>query len=232
MDMVEQYGNSQGWKLLPRSVIVEGTSDVSLFTLAAQHFYRETGKELFSGLAIVAAGEGEKGGTGGVVRQLITLRSLASTFLSPQGRPVYRIVGLFDNDTAGRKAVNGACASDVAIKEYRDVFRLRPVMPRTGSLDPTALQRNFEKQNEPYKGLDWELEDLIGDSLIELFLDEYPMALVREKTAENMVHRDLSRDGKSQLIKFCKENADLENMMDLVGVLHALRHYLNLPSLQ
>lgn len=231
MDIVAKYGASKGWRLLPRSVLVEGTSDVSLLTLAADHFHRETGKALLGDLAIVASGEGDRGGTSGVVRELVVLRNLATAYLSPAGFPVYRVIGLLDDDTAGRKAVTGARKIDVSIKEYYDVFRLRPIMPRTGSLDPSALERDYEKQNALYKGLAWELEDLVGEPLMSLFLEEYPTALVRVGKSSDAVHRDLTRDGKSQLVRFCNAHADLENLQGFVDVLHALRHYLRLPAL-
>lgn len=232
IDIVARYGASRGWQLLPRSVLVEGTSDVSLFKLAADHFHLVTGRALLANLAIIAAGEGDRGGTSGVVRELVALRCMATTYLSPVGLPVYRIIGLFDNDTAGQKAVNGARVVDASITEYRDVFRLRPVMPRTGSLDPRALQCSFDTQNAAYKGLSWELEDLIGEPLMELFLDEHKTALVREYKVSGAIHRELTRDGKSRLVRFCAEHADLANLMGLVDVIHALRHYMNLPSLQ
>lgn len=162
----------------------------------------------------------------------MVLRGLATAYLSRAGRPIYRVIGLFDNDTAGRKAVTGARTVDASITEYRDVFRLRPVMPRAGSLDPVALQRSFDKQNEAYKGLTWELEDLVGEPLMALFLEEHPTALVREDKASDAVHRELTRDGKSHLVRFCRKHADLANLQSLVDVVHALRHYLTLPTLQ
>lgn len=231
MDIVARYGRSRGWDLLPRTVLVEGTSDVSLFVLAADHYRKITKKTLLTDLNIVAAGEGDRGGAQGVVRELVVLRSLATTYLSRDGRPVYRIVGLFDNDTAGQKAVNGARAVDASITEYRDVFRLRPIMPRTCSLDPKALQRCFDDRNAAYKGLTWELEDLVGESLMSLFLEEHPTALRHEVKVSDVIHRELTRDGKSQLVRFCKDHADLANLQGFIDVLHALRCYMNLPEL-
>lgn len=230
-DIVALYGISKRWKLLPRSVLVEGTSDVAMFELAADHYFRKHRKALLADVAIVAAGEGDRGGTHGVIRELVVLRGLAGAYLSPAGRPVYRVVGLFDSDAAGNKAVRGAREVDASIIEYRDVFRLRPAMPTTGSLDPAALQRSFETLNEPYKGLTWEVEDLVDEQLFELFLEEHPSAVMREDTVAGATHRELTRDGKSRLVRFCKDYADLSNLAGMVEVLHALRHYLNLPPL-
>ena len=66
----------------------------------------------------------------------------------------------------------------------------------------------------------------IGDSLMALFQRSC------ETTASNAVHRELTRDGKSRLMRFCKEYTDLARLQNLVSVIHALRHYLNLPALQ
>lgn len=231
LDIVAMYGVSKKWQLLKRSVLVEGTSDATLFRLAADLFFQKHQKALLADMAIVAAGEGDRGGTHGVIRELVVLRGLAAAYLSPSGRPVYRVIGLFDSDTAGNKAVQGARNIDASILEYRDVFRLRPEMPRDCSLDPAALQRAFERLNEPYKRLIWELEDLVDAHFMRAFLSEHPSALIREETMSDSVHRELTRDGKSQLVRFCKEYATLDDIARIVEVLHALRHYLNLPSL-
>lgn len=231
MDLVAQYGMSKGWKLLPRIILVEGTSDVAFFEKAAELYQKSTGRSLLTGLAIIAAGHGDRGGTSGVVRELIGLRNMASTLLTPSGALAYRVIGLFDNDTAGQKAVNGARAVDSSIIEYRDVFRLRPVMPKTGSLDPKALQRSFDQLDSTWKGLTWELEDLISQPLIELFIEEYPAALISSATISGFTHREFTRDGKSNLVRFCREHADLDSLSLLVETLHSLRHYMNLPPL-
>jgi hypothetical protein len=232
LDIVARYGISKKWRLLNRCVLVEGTSDVTLFELAASLYFQKHQKALLADLAILAAGEGERGGTRGVIRELVTLRSLAAVHLSSSGGAIYRVIGLFDSDTAGNKAVHGARSIDASIIEYRDVFRLKPAMPTDGSVDPAALQRSFERLNEPYKGLPWELEDLVGLEFMDLFLSEHPSALIREELKSGSIHRELTRDGKSKLVRFCKDYAELQDLEKIVEVLHALRHYLNLPSLR
>ena len=76
------------------------------------------------------------------------------------------------------------------------------------------------------------LEDLVGEPLMALFLEEHPTALKHETRVSDAVHREFTRDGKSRLVRFCKEHADLASLLNLVSVIHALRHYLNLPPLQ
>lgn len=231
LDIVARYGISKNWQLLKRTVLVEGTSDVTLFGLAARRYFQRHQKELLADMAIIAAGEGERGGTNGVIRELVTLRSLAAIHLSPSGLPLYRVIGLFDSDTAGNNAVRGARGIDASIIEYRDVFRLRPAMPKDGNLDPEALQRSFERLNMPFKGLTWELEDLVGVDFMKQFLSKYPSALIRQDLISGSIHRELTRDGKRELVRFCNDNALLKDLAGIVEVLHALRHYLRLPSL-
>jgi hypothetical protein len=67
---------------------------------------------------------------------------------------------------------------------------------------------------------------------MDLFMGENPTAILREKTQSGRTHRELTRDGKAHLVRFCREHADLANLQELVAVLHALRHYLVLPPLQ
>lgn len=228
IDFVERYGKHQGWDLKPRTVLVEGTTDATLFQLSARLNLQQIGNDLFEGLAIVAAGDGDRGGTRGVIRELITLRNLARTCLSQNGRPIYRFIGLFDNDNAGRLAVKQAQRIDTAVLEYRDIFRLQPVMPTTGNLDPKTLQKTFEKKNVNYKGIDWEIEDLLSEQFFTAFLNDHPDAISRETKRNDKIHRDLTRDGKARLHRFIRDYAIHEDLEAVMRVLQALRFYLSL----
>ena len=229
VDPVEYYGKQIGLHLGFRTILVEGTSDVDVFHFAASLEKSKTGGDLLGGgLAIVAAGERDRGGTRGVVRELISLRGMSRAALLPNGRPRYRFVGLFDNDKAGRQAVKDARYMDSSILEYKDVFRLRPVMPMTGNLDPKALERSFDSENGRYKGLDWELEDLVPGSVMAAFLAERPDAVARTHTVSGMIHRELTADGKARLHRFFRAHALHQDVEGIVRVLKALRMYLGL----
>ncbi len=210
--------------------MVEGTTDAELFRLAARLELERTGADLFSGgLAIIAAGEGDQGGTRGVVRELNALRCFARASLMSNGRPRYRFVGLFDNDDAGRKAINGARTLDSSILEYKDIFRLQPVMPCTGNLDPTTLQKTFERLNGNYKGLDWELEDLLPKGFFDAFLTECPGAVARSSEKAGIVHREFTRDGKARLHRFVRQHAIRDDLGGVIETLHSIRFYLAMP---
>jgi len=229
MDPVAQYAGALGLSIRTRTVLVEGTTDVALFYLAARLERKEAGVDLLGDdLAIVAGGERERGGTHGVIRELIALRGMARTCLLPNGRPRYRFVGLFDNDRAGKEAVRLARTIDSSILEYKDVFRLWPVMPSKGNLDPGTLKKTFERQNAEYKQIEWELEDLLTSDFVDAFLAEHPGALIRSTLVGNRVHRDLTVDGKARFHRFVEQYAEHGDMRRVIEVLRAIRFYLNL----
>ena len=229
LDSVARYAMVLGFVVRPRTVLVEGTTDVELFQLAARLEREKTGIDLLGNdLAIIAAGVGDLGGTRGVIRELVCLRGLARTCLLPNGRPRYRFIGLFDDDTAGQQAVKAARDFDTSILEYKDVFCLRPVMPLPGNLDPGTVRKTFERENACYKGLKWELEDLLPHEIVDAFLSDYPGAVARNTSMGGKVHRDLTRDGKARLHRFVKEHALRNDLSAVIEVLKAIRFYLGL----
>ena len=233
IDLMQQWAEAVGIVIRERTVIVEGTSDVEMFALAARLFRASTGANLLDDrIAITAGGEGTDGGTTGVLRKLHAGRELSRACLLPNGRAKYRFIALFDNDRAGRQAIRAAKDLDRNLLEYRDVFRLWPMMPKFGSLDVRSLQLATESANDGFKGLEWELEDLLHDSFLDAFLSDEPTAVASSFSAGGRVHRNYSRDGKSRLHRFVKNHAMLPDVAGVVDVLFALRFYLGLPNLQ
>lgn len=230
LDPVARYGRSLGLTFRPRTVLVEGTSDVDLFQLAARLEHEASGIKLLNHeFTVIAAGEGDRGGTNGVIRELIALRGYARTYLSQNGTPHYRFIGLFDNDTAGIAAVKLLRTIDTSILEYKDVFRLLPVMPFPGNLDPGTMRKTFERENDSFNGLKWEVEDLMPDSFMTAFLSEYSNAVRRNDSKGGKVHRELTDDGKPRLHRFIKQNAVRADLDSVVVLLRALRYYMGLP---
>lgn len=229
LDPVARYGASIGFQLRRRNVLVEGSTDVDLFRLAARLEERQTGSRLLEpDLNIVAAGDGDKGGAGGVGRELMILRNIARTCLTEAGAPRYRFIGLFDNDEAGRKAIVRVRGLDNSLLEFKDLFRLWPVMPTDCNLDPGALQKAFLLSNASHKGLDWEIEDYLSDEFVEQFCVDHPTARARIRSEGGRTHRDFTRDGKARLHRFIRENAIFQDVKPIVGVIKALRFYLGL----
>ena len=231
-DHIGDYGRSLGWKLRPCTILVEGTTDVDLFQLAGRLETQESGIDLFGDkLAIIAAGEKERGGAGGVCRELLCLRGIARANLLPTGRPRYRFIGLFDNDKAGRETVKVIRRLDASILEYKDVFRLMPNMPKEGNLDPKTLERTFQRLNAGYQGLDWEVEDLLSHDFIEAFVADHPDAVRQSTERGDMIHREFTPDGKARLHRYVGENAMHVDLRGVIHVIRALRCYLCLPPI-
>lgn len=228
-DYIERFALAKCFSILPRTVFVKGARDVELFQLASSLERAASDVELLGvELAIVAASERDFGGASGACNELMMFKRMAIQLLDPNGRPRYRFVGLLDNNRAGRQAIARARRIDTSVLEYKDVFCLRPIMPLTENRDPGALRRSFEAANEPYRGLDWELEDLISESLTVKFLDASPDSLQRSQQINGRVHRDWTLEGKAQLHAFVKQNAVHSDLSDVVHVLRALWHYFGM----
>lgn len=229
LDPVARYGRTLGLTFRHRTVLVEGTSDIDLIQLAARLEHEAGGIKLLNHeFTVIAAGQGDRGGTNGVIRELIALRSYSRTYLSQNGTPHYRFIGLFDNDSAGIAAVKLLRTIDTSILEYKDVFRLLPIMSLPGNLDPGTMQKTFERENDDCKGLKWEMEDLIPDSFMAAFLSEYPDAVRRNDSKGGKVHRELTDDGKPRLHRFIKQNAVRDDLKSVIDLLRALRYYMGL----
>ena len=230
-DLVLAYAMARGWHIGKKTVILEGTTDENVYKLARELERDNSGTDLFAGdLCLIAAGEGEKGGTAGVVRELTRFRGLAECVLDANGRPKYRFIGLVDNDNAGRRAIDVAHRVDASILEYRDIFRIRPIMPTEGNLDPATLRHRFEQLNAQYAPLDWELEDLLPSGFIQTFVNESPSALRNVDSVSGQIHWRLTAEGKRRLHKFLKTHAMWEDMKRCLDVIRSIRFILNLQN--
>lgn len=227
---MESYAANVGWQLCPCNVIVEGTSDVVLFWFAAAlYFERHQSPILGHQIAILPAGKGNEGGVDGVNRRLTAARQIADVDRDATGALRHRFIGLFDNDRAGRRAVDNACNFDRRLLRYGDLFLLHPIMPLSLAPDHASLRRRIEIENEPYKGLDWEIEDLLSDRLLSLFEKHHAQAVERVQEIGGRKHRDFSRDGKQRLHDFVKINATMDDLSEIVKLLCALRGYMHVP---
>ena len=202
-----------------------------MFSLARELEIAASGNDLYTGgLSIIAPGKGDCGGVSGVVRELTILRGLSAFVLDGQGRKKYRIIGLVDDDSAGRRAISTARSLDSSVREYRDLFRIRPNMPTRGNLDPQTLGRTFDRLNEQYNRIDWEMEDLLPVGLVESFIDEHPSSLIRRDAVEGKVHWKLTSDGKARLHSYLRINAIHEDLSAVCAVIRSVRFLLNLDA--
>ena len=229
-DAVQLYCRSIGFEPSRRTVLTEGTSDAGLFRLARDLEFAESGIDLYGNdFTIAAAGIGNDGGTTGILRDLSRLKGISRIVLSQDGRQIYRFIGLFDNDAAGRNAARTSNALNTDIFEYRDVYRLRPMMPITRNYDIKAMKSLFESTNLQHERLDWECEDLLPASFLEAFVSEEPSALRTRIKASEAEHREWTVDGKAKLHRYVSQYAVQKDLAAVIDVIRCLRSLVGLP---
>lgn len=229
--LVEGFARTIGWSICPNNVIVEGTSDVALcWVTAALYFERHQVALLGEEVAILAAGKGNEGGVDGLNRRLHAARQIADADRGPDGSLRHRFIGLYDNDRAGRRAIDVACNFDRRLLKFGDLFLLHPIMPLAAGADHIELRRRFESSNAAFSKLDCEIEDLLSERLLLQFEAAHPDAVREILECAGRKHWEFTRDGKAQLHQFLTEHAKLEDVVDVVRLIRALRDYLRLPT--
>lgn len=228
--LVESFATTLGWNIRERNVIVEGGSDEALFWLAGTlYFERYKTPIIGDRFSIVSAGKGNEGGVDGVNRRFNAARQIADADRGPDGGLRYHFICLYDNDHAGRRAIESACNFDRRLRRYSDLFLLHPVMPLASGADHGELHRRYEAKNAKYKGLDWEIEDLVSERLLLAFEDTDPKAIEDVQECGGRIHREFSREGKFRFHHFMNQNAKLDDLIEVIKVIRALRDYHCLP---
>lgn len=228
-ELAKEYAKRMNWTLRSRNVMVEGESDVDYFKVANE-LHKENAKLDLLGddISLFACGSGDSGGTVGMFEQLPPLLNIIKSDPDPNGKLLFRVIALIDNDRAGRGLQNGLLQQYRQIKTNRDIFILNRVFPRTTS-EPKALTNQIEKYNKDWKGLDCEIEDLIGPGIIECFLEENPGALRKPPTnINNGYHYEWIDSAKPNLYRFTQRYALLDDVTMIVEALKSLRFYLGL----
>lgn len=210
--------------------MVEGDSDVRYFELAGNLYKRETGLSLIGGdFNIFSAGPGDLGGTVGIIDEFYTLHNNIRIDFDQNGKVLFRVVALLDNDKAGRSCHRSLLQQHRLLQNNHDIFLLNRVLPRTTS-EHKALTSQIEKHNSDWSGIDCEIEDLLDKSLIDCFLDEEPDALlIPMKTAGQHRHYEWTPNAKGKLYRFVESYANFKDLTDLVEILKSFRFYLGLP---
>lgn len=228
-DRVRWYAELKTWKLLRRNIMVEGDSDVRYFTVASKLYNQKFGKSLVgTDLSIFSSGAGSMGGTSGVFEEFPTLTKLIQADSDFQGKALFRVIALLDNDYAGKSLKKALLDQYRSMRINRDIFLLNRVLPRKAS-EPSVLTRHINEENVLWKDLDCEIEDLLAQNLIDAFLEEMPDALKKPcKEISNRRHSEYSDQAKSNLIRFVERNAILDDVEEIVEVLKSLRFYLGL----
>lgn len=213
------------------NLIVEGSRDVRLLQLAARLEQRHSGENLLRDMSIFPPGEGNAGGTYNITDMYITLRNLAEYDLDINGNRKYFVFVLLDNDIPGRSLIKNLVAINSNIIEFRDIFRLHPIMPEVTNVHYQSIKQAVEKENIDYKGLDWEMEDFLSDRIWESFItnecanDE---RLCHPIIRGNKTHRNLKDIQKGRLHRIIHDLAQHDDMHEIVHLLRMLRRYLKI----
>lgn len=230
MDILATYVSTKPWQLRPNMVLVEGTTDQRLFDLA-DRLARQAGHHLLGQeITFVASGRSDEGGTFGVAREFTTMRSLAAIPLDAQGRPAYRIVGLVDNDHAGRRAISDLVRNYRGAQEFVDVLAIGPNMPVFTSTDANGRRQHWTSANQGHVGLDWEIEDALSPRLLTIFEQRHQREIVRRRNLGGRVHYDLTRNGKFELHRIAQAEATLNDLMGIVDIVRSVRSMMGLPD--
>lgn len=228
-DHVRWFAGRMNWPLAPNNILVEG-NDASYFELAARLFRNEHNRDLLADISIFPTGDGDGGGTFGILRHFPTFRSLIDTDVDANGNRLFKAIVLLDSDSAGKNARNALTAKYTSFQEYRDVFLLFRKMPRK-SRDPVQLGEAMSRENASWKRLDCEIEDLLGADLLQLFVKQATRPLRLEPIfLESAHHYEFHEGVKSELLRYVKERANLDDMHGIVEVLKSLRFYLGLAE--
>lgn len=227
--VVELWAQQLGWRVRKGNVIVEGESDVFYFEHAAWLYKRKYGIDPFGDdFSVIAAGRADAGGVDGVNERFRAARELAAVDVHPDGAVKYRFIGLFDNDDQGRRAFGRGAGLSRRIEGYRDLFLLHPVMPLANGANAATIKQRAIDLNRDYLHLDWETEDLVSPEIYRVFEAEYIHEITRSKTVAGKTHRDLTWTGKVKLQQCVREYAELEDLLEFIVLIRALRNYLRL----
>ncbi|MDP4488176.1 hypothetical protein QDG88_09500 [Pseudoalteromonas piscicida] len=228
-EYVTWYAGNHKWPLKKSNLIVEGDLDKAYFNLADRLYYNKTSKRLIGDdLSIFPTGTGDKGGTFGICEHLPTIRKIVDMDSDAQGKAMFRFVALVDGDSAGKNAKRILTSNHSRLIECRDVFVLQRKMPRN-TLEPKILTRQIESANQQWKQLDCEIEDLISDDLVDLFIENEPNCIkLPPIVQEGMRHYELQHGYKGQLCRFVENYACYEDIELVIEVLRSMRFYLGL----
>ena len=228
MDVLAIYAASKPWTLRPNIVLVEGTSDEGLFMLA-DRLSKCAGRTLLGDeICIAAAGRRDRGGTFGVARELITLRSMVPLVLDRRGNPAYRVMGLVDNDAAGRQIIEDVLRLDRGTAEFRDIVAVRPITPAFGRPDPRGRQAEYDLANLPHRNLDWEIEDTLSSRLLGLFKQRHPHLAPEASQQGGKTHHKFTTDAKKAFHRLAQQEARLDDLAGVVAIVRMVRSVFGL----
>lgn len=228
---VAHYAKEIGWTIGRRNLLVEGSTDVVLLELAAAVHSSKTKEQLLGeDLQVVAAGYGEMGGVGAVERRFMTIHELGQLDLELPKRERIRLLPLFDDDEAGRATFRSITQQRHPFRSYVDVFLLKRRYPAVRPGSPSFLD-HLREINREWEGMDCEMEDLLGQGLLDVFCKGHTGSLKRDPVVRgNGHHHEWTADGKAKLHRFVRDYAMHDDLTDLIRLLKYVRWIFDLPN--
>jgi hypothetical protein len=218
-----------GWPIRPGvNVVLEGEHDERYFRLADHHSRNANGLRLLGdGFEVFASGTGPAGGTHGIMEHFHTVFRTAQLDLGADGRPVYRLAVLLDDDKAGREASRYLTARYTGCVMWRDVFLLQRCYP-TGTRDLRQVERRVRELNSGWRDHYCEIGDLLPKGLIDLFHEENSNCYARPPVEKaGRWHYEFAEGTKGALCTHVEHAAMPEDLQDVIGVIGVLRFFLS-----
>jgi hypothetical protein len=214
--------------------MMEGAHDETYCQLADDLYRRRTGLTLLDAdFAVFATGKYGDGGVWHLDNNARTLATVMATDpLDVDGRD-FRIVAVFDDDHDGRKQFQSLTNPTFSPwKAYRHAFLLKRFFPRSDEFrqDPEYA---VTQANLICKGMDCEIEDLLGRELLEQFRKASPNASAKSPVMHvrgEIHHYEWTRIGKDHLAQFAKQHATLDDVGLIVELMKSMRWVLDLPA--
>ncbi len=223
------YASRKGWKLCKANLMVEGNLDVRYF-LTANDLYRAKHQKSLVGLdfSIFSAGSGDAGGTYGILDEFPTLFKLVGLDLDGNGRRKYSVGVLLDNDRNGQRAASALPKQNRSLHLWSQIFLLHRILP-CRTRDSLPLGKHVESENGKYQGLQCEIEDLLAEYFIDLFMSENPRHKSVKLKVDDGFHVSWSDDAKHGLANFAGQYGSVEDFSKIIETLKSIRFYFGLP---
>ena len=160
-----------------------------------------------------------------------TLQTIARGDIDSKGNVQYYVFVLVDNDYAGRNVIKYLEKDALKAIECRDIFCINPIMPKDVNPHYEHIKKSLERENAPYKGLDWEMEDYISDRIWKIFINDEcakdPL-LCKPKVCHDKIHRNLNDIQKGRFHDIINNSACYEDIENIVHLIKTLRIYLKI----
>lgn len=227
---VREFAQRLGWRISTYNLLVEGTTDVGHFQLAADLYRGATNLRLLDDVfSVVAVGDGENGGTKAMLRYFPVLRGLLNQDETDSNGLPFQFIVLLDNDSAGIGAARLLTGKGQGFVMNRDVFLLNRTCP-ADTRDPRTYQSKCDELNKQWASLPCEIEDLVSSSLLDEFCRTNGGFCRRPPQLSNGGHHyDWEIHAKAPLLRFVQRNAIAKDLEMMISVLKAMRFQLRLP---